>query len=255
MAIVKTHDYVEFYRYLANTSGLHQLSGRGNENAATEHANARILHGLQLTPDDTLLDIGCGDGCLLQMAGPKIRAVLGVVPNIEECEKIAAARPGLAVKVGRAQRLPVESGSFSKIACNSVVSLLESRSEVAAALKEMARAAQPGALIWVGELPSADELAEFGKYTGNSIFGFLAFELRKGARQFVAALRSVISASLGRSMMALNASRIFYAPPEEFIRMAESCGLRYVSHFKYKRLDRSGELIESPFRYNYIFSK
>lgn len=255
MAIVKTSDYVEFYRYLANTEGVHALAGRGDETAATEYANVHILECLELTADDRLLDIGCGDGCLLRMAAGKVRTRVGIVPNVEEYGRIHAAWPEVVVRVGIAQRLPVESESFSRIVCNSVIPLLESETEVSAALREIARVAEKGARICVGELPAADELSKFGKYRGNSVFGFLVHESGKGVRPFIHALRSVSSAWVGRSSMALSSARIFYAAPEKFIRMAEDCGLRYVTHFKYQRLDRTGEVIESPFRYNYIFEK
>ena len=57
----------------------------------------------------------------------------------------------------------------------------------------------------------------------------------------------------GRQTLILNSARIFHAQPEQFISMAQECGLRPVTHFKYERLDKSGKIIESPFRYNYIF--
>jgi hypothetical protein len=51
--------------------------------------------------------------------------------------------------VGVVQRLALDSESFSKIACTSV--LLPLGSEEAAALKEIARVARPQARIWPGK--------------------------------------------------------------------------------------------------------
>jgi hypothetical protein len=60
---------------------------------------------------------------------------------------------------------------------------------------------------------------------------------------------------IGRETMLLNSSPMFYAAPEKFIALAAGCGLQHRWHGKHFRKDRSGKLIESPFRYNYLFTK
>lgn len=80
---------------------------------ATEYANSRILAALEPTRDDVLLDIGCGDGCLLRMAENRVGRCVGVLPTAEEKAKLQATYPKLTVLAGVAQKLPVESGSAS----------------------------------------------------------------------------------------------------------------------------------------------
>lgn len=252
MPILKMASYVEFYRHLAESSDSHVLSGRGDDVAATEFANSRILQALDLAPDDTLLDIGCGNGCLLRTAEGRVSQRIGIVPNVEEQERLQPSPPDLKFLVGGAHKLPLSSGVASKVACNGVLLLLKS-DEVIAALSEVARVARPGARVWLGEIPTADEYLHFGVYSGNSVAGFLWYKLKKGPRAFLSSVKTVISAAAGRQTLILNSARIFHAPPEQFISMAQECGLRPVTHFKYERLDKSGKIIESPFRYNYIF--
>lgn len=256
MPIIRVANYVEFYRHLATSSGLNALSGRGSdETAATEFANRRVLEAMELVNGDVLVDVGCGDGSLLEMAGAGCKRI-GIVPTVEEQSKLQRNLADMTFLVGRAQRLPLDAESASKIVCNGVLLLLESEEVVRMALKEIARVARPGARIWLGEVPEADELHEFGKYRGSSVTGFLGHQLTKnGLRAFLSSAKTVAVSLLGSQTLVLSAARIFHAKPEKFIAMARECGLRPVTRFKYKRLDRSGEVIESPFRWNYVFEK
>ena len=255
MAILKISDNVELYRFFATSGDLHTISGRGDDVAGTEFANSRILELMELTAEDTLLDIGCGDGFLLQAVNGRVAKRIGTVSTGEEEAKLQLALPDVTLLTATVQKLPLESGTISKIVCNGVLILLSSEEEVANALTEISRVTRPGGLVFLGEIPAANELDHFNKYRGNSVFGFLMYELRrKGLQGFVRAGRSVASALLGRQTLLLNSAKIFYAPPDKFIKMASDYGLRPITHFKYKRL-RSGEIIESPFRYNYVFHK
>lgn len=256
MPIVKITNYVEYYRHLATLPDIHSISGRGDDVAATKYVNSRILAALDPSPDDVLLDVGCGDGCLLEMAKGRAKECIGVVPTGEEQSIVHAAVPGVRILVGLAQALPLESGSVSKVSCNSVFLYLESENAVLAAMKEIGRVARPKALIFIGEIPAADELTHFGKYKGDSVIGFLRHQLRQsGPRAFMGAAKTVALSSVGKATLLLNSATIFHASPERFIAMAEKCGLKHEAHFKHMRLDRSGAVVESPLRYSYIFSK
>ena len=64
-------------------------------NRELEFENAQIQHYLELLePDseDTLVDFGCGNGVLLEMAAPHIRSALGIDSSVEQ---IAQARERL----------------------------------------------------------------------------------------------------------------------------------------------------------------
>ena len=164
--------------------------------------------------------------------------------------------PDVTFLVGMAQSLPVGSDSVSKIVCNSVLLLLESESAVMAALREIARVAQPSARIWLGEIPAADESANFGEYCGTSVLGFLWHELsKKGPRALASAAKKAATSLAGGQTLILCSGNVFFATPEKFIRMAQQCGLHLISRFKHERLDRSGKIVESQFRYNYLFVK
>jgi SAM-dependent methyltransferase len=256
MGIVRTADFVECYRYAALTGNVQTLAGRGDDIIGTQYVNTRILSMVGPRNDDVLLDIGCGDGCLLRMAENHVRERIGILPTNEERAKLQDAYPELRVLAGTAEELPLTSHTVSLIVCNAVLLLLQSEERVCTALKEIARVAQPGARIFIGEIPSADEHSAFAHYRGSSVSGLLWHQLsRKGLRTFLGTGKSLFNSIIGRETLLLNSSAIFHALPASFIALAQKCGLQSTWHGKHFRKDKSGNLIESPFRYNYLFTK
>lgn len=257
MPVLRITSAVERYRYFARPDfNIHALAGHGEDGLPNiRFVSARILDALKPTAEDVVLDIGCGDGFLLSQAAKQGAKCIGIVPTKEEQQKLEAALPGVDFAVGLAQQLPLNSGSASRIVCNSVLVLLENEQNVRSALREIARVATPEACIWLGEIPSADELLEHHTYQGSSLAGLLLHELRfKGIRAFLSALRSIMRSSLGKQTLLLNSSPIFYASSEKFIRLAGDCGLRVLSWHKHTRIDYGTEK-ESSYRYNYLFVK
>jgi ubiquinone/menaquinone biosynthesis C-methylase UbiE len=249
LPVTRLTDPIEHYRQLAKSGDLHDLSGHELGLPAIEYVNSRILSRLQPKPDDVLLDIGCGDGSLLHTANVATR--IGVVPTPEEQQRLQVLYPHIQFLVGLAQSLPLKSGTASKIVCNGVLLLLGSKVSVFSALNEIARLAQPAAVIWLGEIPEVDEFEKFNVYRGTSVVGMLAHQLRgNGFRVFLSYLRSAVNRSLQ-----LDSTQFFFAPPEEFIPMVESAGLKVVDHFKHRRLNNAGKEMESPYRWNYIVTK
>ena len=68
--ITRSDDYVEYCRETArHLRNLQDLALRGkNKQALTQRVQEQIVREVGLTADDTLVDIGCGDGTLLLLA-------------------------------------------------------------------------------------------------------------------------------------------------------------------------------------------
>ena len=113
--------YIEYYRYLASLPTIHHLAGRGDDTATTTFANARVLEALQLEPDDSLLDIGCGDGSLLKAADGLVSRRTGIAPRAEETRQLQMSIPGVTFLEGAVDGIPLEAASASKIVCNGVL--------------------------------------------------------------------------------------------------------------------------------------
>ena len=254
MPVLRINNYIDGYRLRAQAPDIHELAARPDKKFLTEFVNRRIVDALQPGPDDFLVDIGCGDASLLRMAGGRCTC-LGIVSSVEEQRRLECEFPGLTVVAALAQSLPLESASVSKIVCNATLFYLPSESDVKAALHEMARIARPGATVWIGEIPEIDEYGHYGMYRGTSMLAFLWHLLwRNGPRSFLGMVRRWIKASAGKERIVLNSAGTFYAAPEKMVAMAESGGLRLTTYFRHKELDREGRVVDSQFRYDYVFT-
>jgi len=255
MPVVRVDNYFDAYRIRSQAEDIHELAARPDKKAVTEFVNRRILELMQLQPDDFLVDIGCGDASLLRMLGPCSRQTLGIVATDDEEQRLRTAFPGISLKAGDVRSLPLEAGIASKIVCNAVLLYLETEKEVKAGLCEIRRIARPRATILVGEIPAADEYAHYGIYRGTSMAGLLwHIARRNGTRAFLGMIRRWIKAVFGNEQIVLNSAGLFYANPERMIEMAESCGLVLKSHFRHREVDEHGNVADSPFRYDYLFT-
>jgi len=91
--VSRSCDYVEYCRETAtHLKSLHDLALRGRrKEAITASIHRRIVGEVGLAPEDDLVDIGCGDGTLLRMAGQiGVRSAVGFLAADEEvaCVKV-----------------------------------------------------------------------------------------------------------------------------------------------------------------------
>jgi hypothetical protein len=255
MPVLRINNYVDAYRIRASSEDLHELAARPNRKAVTEFVNRRILEALDVATDDVLVDIGCGDASLLRMASGFAARSVGVVATVEEKLRLESSFPDLCFIASHAQELALESDSASKIVCNTTLLYLPSESEVRSALREMSRVAQPGATIWVGEIPEIDEYEHYGMYRGKSMTAYLWHLLRhNGVRSFLGMMRRWLKAVTGSEQIVLNSAGMFYAGPQKMISLAKSSGLLLKTYFRHQELDSEGRVVNSQFRYNYIFT-
>ncbi len=243
MPIVRLKSHADLYsRVFAGSPDIHALSGRPDPRA-TRFIAQRILEQIDLQPGtDCLVDIGPGDGTLLSLASPRVQRGLGVVPTAEECSRLRGDAK-IRFVVGTAQRLPLPDSLASKVVCNAVLVLLRPE-DVRAALGEMARIAAKGALVFVGEIP---ERPETPAYDHSSLMSLLASSVKRhGLRAVVAMMRDLL---LGRQII-LHPYDCYHAAPDEFITLAESCGLRVVRHCRHQTPDG-----QSSTRWDFLFRR
>ena len=95
---------------------------------------------------DRVLDVGCGTGqltaALAELAGAERVAALD--PSTEAVEVCRARVPGADVRVGSAESLPFDAGSFDAALAQLVINLV---GDPPAAVSEMARVVRPGGVV------------------------------------------------------------------------------------------------------------
>jgi SAM-dependent methyltransferase len=119
------------------------------------------MPGFEIGPDDTVVDIGCGEGACCQYAGMKGAAVIGIDVDPLQVEKANAAMQHIPARSWKAivdvcDPIPLPDASASVVICTEVMEHVEDPSKFAA---ELVRIGKPGAqyLISVPE-PFSEEL-------------------------------------------------------------------------------------------------
>ncbi|HJT70491.1 MAG TPA: methyltransferase domain-containing protein [Terriglobales bacterium] len=253
--IVRVSNYSEAYGIRARyAKDVRQLAGRGDYYDVTEFVNRNIVRELELSPEDELIDIGCGDGCLLRMAkSVGLTKMCGLTASFEEAERLKHLE--LNIQQGLTDSLPFPDWSGSVVVCNSVL-LIVPRKKISTSLKEIARVAKPGARVFIGEIPKQPELADVPRH--QTVRAMLFYLLRtRGLRTFVGMLRRISFSAIKGVPIILNSAPVieFYAEPDEFIRMAAACGLKLERFYPHRDLDEFGNVRVLNNRMDYLFRK
>lgn len=152
----KQVSWVEQYRQFAlQGRSLHELTGRHSDDERTGALVSAAIERVSARKDDRVIDIGCGDGRLLDSIADGVSLAIGVVPTEEERDRLVAHYAGRPIQF-RAERLEELSDTgerFEVILIIGVLQLLSCRSLVKEALRRVAAIAAPGARVYIGELP------------------------------------------------------------------------------------------------------
>jgi SAM-dependent methyltransferase len=99
-----------------------------------------------IVPGQRVLDVGCGPGALtaelVRRVGPA--AVAAVDPSEPFVAAARERHPGVAVRLGPAERLPFEEGEFDAALAQLVVHFM---ADPVSGLREMARVTRPGGVV------------------------------------------------------------------------------------------------------------
>ncbi len=110
---------------------------------------AQALDDLELAPDDRFLDVACGGGRLVHLAAPLVSHAAGVDIAPRMLARARARAPTAEFRLGSAQQLPFEDGSFTVAACTAA---LHHFPEPAAAVGEIVRVLAPGGRALVADI-------------------------------------------------------------------------------------------------------
>lgn len=231
--ISRSDDYVEYCRETArHARDLHDLALRGKDKKeVTRLIHEHIVEAVELGPGDALVDIGCGDGILLRMAQEAgVRSALGLLATEEEVALVR--RSGLSVRQGLTDQLPLPDASASVVVCNSVL-LVVPREKIPASLREIWRIAEPGARIFIGEIPFAEQKDPTPQFrTRRETLSYLYHN--HGFRTWAGMLRRMAWWQItGKPAVIQPGTAIsFFAEPQEFIALARAAGLEIVRYWQ-----------------------
>ncbi len=138
-----------------------EMSGRY---PSQEVAERRILfdvaNKLDIGPEDSVLDIGCGVGLLSGPLSHVVASVTGVDhPGVVDV--LRARCPGVEVIPGDFRELDLGARRFTKIVMYGVVQNLPDEGEVVSFLRKALDHLHPGGRLLVGDLPNVDKKRRF----------------------------------------------------------------------------------------------
>ncbi|MDW3650070.1 MAG: methyltransferase domain-containing protein [Bacteroidia bacterium] len=125
---------------------------------------AYIKEKLELSEEDTLLDLCCGNGMLSKELSPFVKELLGVdfsEPHIEIARQQFIA-PNVMFLRGNATKLALlTEKSFDKINLYFSFQYFDTYKMGELVVKEMAKCLKPGGKILIGDVPDKERLAVF----------------------------------------------------------------------------------------------
>ena len=255
MSIIKTDSWIEVYRNRAKSGDINELSGRTHRSDITQFVNSEIASKMEIESGDIVVDIGCGDGTLMQLLEMKGASGFGILPTSDEVERVQArfSEPGTEIRIekGLATNTNLPSNMANKVVCNGVFNLLGAN-DVDLALKEIARISKNNALIYIGEVPFCNEMD--GKNYGDSLIKWLFWVLKNhGINQFLIRVIQTLKAVFSKEHLIIKPKGFYYCTPDNFISKAKSYGLINKDTFRHKSISPKKETVESDSRQDYMF--
>lgn len=245
--ISQTDNYVEYCRQIAReVRDPHDLALRGRDmHRITQIVHEDIAGAVKLGPGDDLVDIGCGDGTLLRIAGTMgAHSAIGLHATEEEAAVVR--KMGLDARQGLSHQLPLKDACASVVVCNSVL-LIVPREQIMPSLREIHRIARPGARVYLGEIPFVpgpppQPHFDTARETVSHLYRTSGLRTALGMARRMVYWKMTGQPIVIRSGIAIS----FFASPEEFIAMAGAAGLSLVSYWRHEHW--AG-------RNNYLFAK
>jgi ubiquinone/menaquinone biosynthesis C-methylase UbiE len=245
--ITRSDDYVEYCRETARRArDLHDLALRGrHKKETTRLVHEHIVQAVDLRPDDDLVDIGCGEGTLLRLgriAG--VRTAIGLLATEEEVQLVRET--GVDARQALTHQLPLPDASASVVVCNNVL-LIVPREKIPASLREMSRIAEPGARVFIGEIPFAEQEDPTPTFaTRGELLSYLYRE--HGVRAWLGMVRRMAWWRLSGQPELIRPGTVvsFFASADEFITLAKDAGLELVRWWQHD---------DPATRNNYLFRK
>lgn len=155
----------EYYGKSASKLGnFSEVAGRYSfQRQAEQHLLRYALEKLSLSPDDDVLDIGCGAGNLLIPFSFFVRSITGIDhPNL-----LAKIKSRVPKDSGTITLIPGEfldariTGTYSRILIYSVIHYLRDEKEVLSFIRKAARLLRPHGKMLIGDIPNRDMKARF----------------------------------------------------------------------------------------------
>lgn len=270
MTIYRAKDFIDAYRVRSMSPDINDLSGRDGRPDITVHVANSLADELNISSQDVIADIGCGDGTFLKVAikrGLVPEQLRGVLPTQEEVRRVndhlTLEFPQFqseVVVVGLSDSTSLSSDSVDKCVCNGVFLLLPDAASVKSSLDEFARITRRGGVVLIGEVPDVDEVAVSNSLQSHqaqpsALHRAWRVLVGSGMREVVLRLKKRLLVTFDQRVHLVSPPTTFWVPPKDFEEMAKSSGFTLIRKQRSPSLSLSGQPTENQFRWNYLFKR
>lgn len=153
-----------FGRGASKLDNFAEIAGRYRfQKKAEQHLLCHLFHTLSLSPDDDVLDIGCGAGNLLIPISFFVHSITGV----DHSNLLAQIKKRVPLDHDTITLVPGDfsttkvPGTFSRILIYSVIHYLRDEEEMLAFIRKAATLLRPGGKMIIGDIPNKDMKTRF----------------------------------------------------------------------------------------------
>lgn len=252
MGIQKALNHIDAYRLKALSGRVESLSGRASTKQ-TDIINKFILSKAPKSQNFTVVDVGCGDGSLLEKFSAKFR--LGIVPTQEEKNILDRHWQGkIDIQIGQAESTNLPDDFADIVILSGVIILLDDETNVVSCLKEIRRISKKTAWIYIGDVPEINEMQ--GINYGDSVISYLTYLYSNhGMSRLIQEIFKLIRSLIGLDNYVIKPKKIFHIIPDDFIKLCQMVGFNVVEYGRQVEWDQDIQCsIESSTRLFYILN-
>jgi cyclopropane fatty-acyl-phospholipid synthase-like methyltransferase len=131
--------------------------GLGTNHEELDNSVRHIANTLRVEPHDTVLDVGCNVGYMMNRFAPSVSHITGVdisATAVAQGKEALAHHSNVDVFQSEAAKIAKPSNAFSKIYCYSVIIHFPYKSYWRLFLGEVKRLLKPGGVALIGDIPN-----------------------------------------------------------------------------------------------------
>ncbi len=260
MPIYKANTHIETYRLKASSPDVRELNARPGRHDLSEFIASQIYSRLPIHNRSIVLDIGCGDGTLLQKYAKNGHGeYFGILPTTQEIDRLKEhlrekGVDNIKLLCSTCDKISLPENFIDVIVINGVIPLIDSDLTLDKTIKEIERVLKPGGTVYFGELiiNNSQNNIRFG----DSISLWLLHSLiKQGPRSFYNKSKILLNAIFSNAPFVIAPKSYYTIEQHEFSRRLNELGFKIEDLFLHTEIDINGNSLVNTNRWNLIASK
>ncbi len=122
-----------------------------------------IRDRLQLSPEEKLIELGCGGGWILESLKPYVEKAYGMDIAVEMLKHAQGILPQNILLSGEIGKIPIKENFFDKILCYYVFINFSEDSYIEDSIREIGRVLKKGGRALIGQLPDRTKSSQYDR--------------------------------------------------------------------------------------------